>query len=131
MKVLKISEAEAKSLLALAKKLDNNSVVVVENQPSVDVAKSEPLVQTELPSAKKTAKAVKKAENQRLHRSIQAQLALATKASKSGDNKASVDALRTAMSMVPDHWTPTVNQILRKAESLGLSDGYVTAHSVG
>jgi len=122
MKTLQITEAEVASLLALAKKINNNSVVEVVKVPkgTPKVAKATSKVAKATP--KSTAKAVKKAANQKLMRSINGHLATATKVAGS-DPKVALQQLRAAMELVPSHWSSVALQICRKADKLGLPLG--------
>ena len=122
MKTLTITEAEAKMVLRLAEKISAGDLKVTDTSAStaVEVAKTEPLVQVELPSAKRTAKAVRKAQNQATMRSINGHLASATVFHQQGDAGSCLQQLRSAMALVPENWNGVAMQVVRKADEFGL-----------
>lgn len=86
-------------------------------QPKVEKTAS---VQTE---AKASAKKLSKAENKSRYAKLNAQLGVASKASKKGDDQKVALALAKAMELAskPTVWQKDVNRILSKAEEYGLS----------
>ena len=73
--------------------------------------------------AKASAKKLSKAENKSRYAKLNAQLGVASKASKKGDDQKVALALAKAMELAskPTVWQKDVNRILSKAEEYGLS----------
>ena len=131
---MKLSQTEIKALRSILNKVEKAEAEpvpapVAEPAPAKAPKKARK-VAVSLPS-EGPSKAEKKAQNKALYASINGHLGEATKCAGVGDSAGCVKALKTAMSLVPTHlnkdgelaWSGTVAQIMRKAESLGLSAG--------
>jgi len=130
---MKLTKTEIKALRSILNKVEKAELVpvaepVAEPAP-VEAPKKARKVAVALPS-EGPSKAEKKAQNKALYASINGHLGEATKCAGVGDSAGCVTALKKAMSLVPTHlnksgelaWSGTVAQIMRKAESLGLSE---------